>query len=168
MPAVKVSESRRGAKGKRVSAGAKRRKKDHPPPSQVEEPEAGPENEKPGGVPEALEVSEGSEPEGLGVYQTTSEGEMIYPRFESGKEFYHKDAEGNEIPIPGVYARYPSGTQIYPKKSNGDEFYLQVENREIPAVSKLGTKSVMYYAKRANGEERYPRMYLVKGVEDCI
>lgn len=95
------------------------------------------------------------------MYLPDKLGNLFYPENKFGQQFYRKDAEGNEVLINNTYAQFPDGSQIYPKKSNEDEFYLKLGNLEVPAVKKVNQKSIPFYAQKKNGDQIYPREYLM-------
>lgn len=95
------------------------------------------------------------------IYLPDKLGNLFYPENKFGQQFYRKDAEGNEVLINNTYAQFPDGSQIYPKNSNQDEFYLKLGNLEIPAVKRINQKNVPYYAQKKNGDQIYPREYVV-------
>lgn len=92
-------------------------------------------------------------------YLRDKNGNLFYPINKFGQQFYRKDVHGNEVVIDNKYAEWSDGTQIYPKNSDGDEFYLKVNDKEVAALKKIDSTLVPYYAKKANGDEIYPRDY---------
>lgn len=92
-------------------------------------------------------------------YLADKAGKISYPANKFGQQFYRKDINGNDVVIDDKYAEWSNGTQIYPKNSDGDEFYLKVNNNEVAALKKVDSALVPYYAKKANGDEIYPRSY---------
>ena len=95
-------------------------------------------------------------------YLPTESGELRYPMNSLFRQFYRKDANGNEVPIGNDYAKDENFHQIYPKLSNGDEFYIkdEINGLEKGAFKVENGKQVHYYARKANGDEVYPRKWL--------
>lgn len=92
-------------------------------------------------------------------YLKDKNGKIFYPTNKFGQQFYRKDVHGNDVVIDNKYAEWSNGTQIYPKNSDGDEFYLKANNKEVAALKKVDSTLAPYYAKKANGDEIYPRDY---------
>lgn len=97
-------------------------------------------------------------------YLTTVDGRLNdYPSNKFGRQFYRKDAHNNEIPLPNnKYAKTSDGHEIYPKLNNGDEYYLKSKDNkmEIGATTRVNDELISYYARKKNGDEIYPRLWL--------
>lgn len=97
------------------------------------------------------------------IYIANSDGTINdYPSNKFGRQFYRKDADNNEVPLPSkIYAKV-GGDQIYPKLSNGDEYYLTKDDNktEYGAYRIVNGEQIQYYARKKNGDEIYPRMWL--------
>lgn len=97
------------------------------------------------------------------IYLPNSDGTINYPTNKFGRQFYRTDADGKEVPLPGKsYAELPDGSQIYPKLKNDDEYYLKRDDgkTEYGAYMIVDGEQVQYYARKENGDEIYPRIWL--------
>ncbi|GBN47547.1 hypothetical protein AVEN_122689-1 [Araneus ventricosus] len=83
-----------------------------------------------------------------------------YARNKDFDEFYPKDAENNDKFIELIYAYTFEGKPIFPKTKDGDEFYVHIENGT--SIITLNNGHLRDYAKRKNGDEIYPKNFLVR------